>query len=84
MGIDGLEEAQCDPYVNSEDVEVPHEVAVQQRSGNGSSSKDEYLSWVRVFSCKTERCGVLVMYFVDVLIQRTGMQSLVSCEADEI
>ena len=43
MGINSLEETEGDPSVNSDNVQVPHKVAVQQRPCNSPGAKDKYL-----------------------------------------
>lgn len=68
MGIDGLEETECNPGINSNNVEIPHKVAVQQRAGNSSGTEDKNLSRMCVFCCKPERRRVLVVNLMDVLV----------------
>ena len=77
--IDGLEETEGDPDVHGEDVQVTAECAVEEGTRECASSEDEDLSGMRVLSSKTEGGGVLVVNLVDVLVQRTPVQSLVSC-----
>ena len=79
MCVDGLEKTKGDPNVDSEDVQVAAEHAVEDGAKDSSSSKDEYLCWMRILSSQPEGSGVLVMDFVNMLVQRTPMQSLVSC-----
>ena len=75
-----MEETECDPDVDGEDVEIAAECAVQEGTGERSSAEDEDFSGVGVFSSKTEGSRVLVVDLVDVLVQRTPVKSLVSCD----
>jgi hypothetical protein len=75
--IDGLEEAEQNPDVHGENVEVSREITVQQRARDGACSKDHDLGGVGVFSGKAEGCRVLVMDLVDVLVQNSGVEHLV-------
>lgn len=77
MCVNGLEEAEGDPHVDGEDVEVTEEIAVQQGSSNRARSENEDFSGVSVLSGETEGCRVLVVDLVDVLVKRSPMQSLV-------
>lgn len=76
MSVNSLEQPQNNPKIDSDDVEVFCESAVQDRAGNGTSSKNKHFSGVGVLGGKTEGCGVLVVDFVDVLVQNAGMERL--------
>ena len=69
MRIDGLEEAERDPDVDGEDVQVVREVAVQDRPEDRARAQDEDLRRMRVLGAQTERRGVLVVHLVDVLVE---------------
>ena len=77
MGVDSLEEAEDDPYVDSYDVQVLREEHVQKRAKDRARTKDEDLSRMGVFCCKAERRRVPVVDFVNVLVQNTCMERLV-------
>jgi hypothetical protein len=77
--IDGLEEAKGDPDIDGEYVEVLREEAVNQRTENGSSPQNEDFRRVSVFSCQSERCRVLVVNLMNVLIEWPSVKRLVSC-----
>ena len=77
MGINSLEETENNPEVDSDDVQAASEEAVDQGAEDGSSTQDEHLSRMRVLGSQTERSGVLVVNLVDVLVENTGVESLV-------
>ena len=68
MSVDSLEETQGDPKVDIADVQIPHEVAVQQRAQDSSSAEDKHFSRVSIFCSEPERCRVFMVDLVDVLI----------------
>lgn len=78
MGVDGLEEPQCDPSVNRDDMQVTREEAVDQRTEDSSSPQNEDLSWVCVFSSQAEWRRVLMVDFVDVFIKHASVKCLMS------
>ena len=49
MGIDGLEQPQYDPNVDGDDVQIRGKKAVDERTKNRTSPKDEHFSGVSVF-----------------------------------
>ncbi len=83
--IDSLEQAEGDPYVHGDDVEVLCKVAVDEWADEGARSKDEHLGGMRVFCGEPEGRGVLVVDFVNVLVERAdveravGLAKRVSC-----
>jgi hypothetical protein len=77
--VDGLEEAQGDPDVDGEDVEITREVAIEERASNGACAQDEHLGGMRVLRSETEGCRVLVVNLMDMLVQGTVMKGLVGC-----
>lgn len=79
MSIDSLEETKRDPNVDSENVQVTSVPAVQDRSSNSTSAKNEDFSRVGIFSSKTERCRILVMNLVNMLVQRASVERLMGC-----
>ncbi len=84
MGVDGLEEAEGDPDVDGEDVEVLGDVAVEEGTADGARAEDEDLERVGVLCCETEGGGVLVVDLVDVLVERTEMEGLVGEVVEEV
>lgn len=56
VSIDGLEEAEHDPEVDGDDVQVRGEVAVQEGAEDGACAQDEDFSGVCVLGRKTEWC----------------------------
>lgn len=74
MSVDGLEQPENDPDVDGDDVEVGSEETVEERSTDGTGSEDKNLERMGVFSSETERCTVLVVHLVDVLVERTVVE----------
>lgn len=79
MRVDSLEEAERDPDVDGEDVQVAREEAVEQGSRDGAGAKDHDLCRVRILSGQTERRRVLVMDFVNVLVEHRRVEELMGC-----
>ena len=77
MRIDGLEQAERDPDVHGEDMQVASEEAVEEGSTDGTHSQDEDFERVCVLSRKTEGRRVLVVNLVNVLVQRSIVKCLV-------
>jgi len=82
VSIDSLEEPQHDPDVDSDNVQVRGEEAVGKRAKNRTSAEDKDFSGVSVFSRQAEWCGVLVVNLVNVLVQYTGVESLMRYKRD--
>jgi len=47
----------------------------EKRASNGSDAQDEGLRGVSILTSHAERCGVLVVHLVDVLVDRRVMES---------
>lgn len=77
MSIDSLEETKRNPNVDRKNVQVTSIPAVQDGSSNGTSTKNEDFGRVGIFSSKTERCRILVMNLVNMLVQCAGVKCLV-------
>ena len=58
-------------------MEITSKGGVEDRASNGTGSKNQDFSGMGIFSCKTKRCRVLVMNFVDILVEETSMERLV-------
>lgn len=72
------EEAEDDPDVHGEDVEVAlAQDAPENRASDGAGAEDEDLERVRVLCREAERGGKLVVELVDALVQRAGVESSV-------
>lgn len=72
--IDGLEEAQDDPDVHGQDVEVPGECAPEDRAADSSEPEDHDFDRGGVFSSHSEGSRVLVMDFVDAFVERRPVE----------
>jgi hypothetical protein len=77
VSIDGLEETESDPEEDGENVEIPGEVAIQERASDGTSAENHDFSGMSVFCGETEGSRVFVVNFVNVFIQRSTVQCLV-------
>ena len=75
--INGLEQAQNNPAVHGQDVEILENAAVDDWSAYGTESEQHNLNWRCVFGSKTERGGILVVNLVDHLVQWTPVKSAV-------
>ncbi|KAI3476992.1 hypothetical protein L1887_61422 [Cichorium endivia] len=75
--VDRLEEAQHDPDVHGEDVQVLGEGAQHERSADGAHAENQHLERMRILGRQTEGRRVLVVLLVDVLVQRAPMQRAV-------
>ena len=60
-------------------MKVLRELAVQQRAQDRASAEDEHLRRVRVLRGQSEGGRVLVVNFVNVLVQDARVECLVSC-----
>lgn len=76
--VDSLEQTERDPNVNSEDVEVAGEVAIEDGTSNRTGAKDEHLSRVGILCSKTERSRILVVDLVNISVHWSPMKRLVS------
>jgi len=77
VGVDSLKQSQDNPNINREDMEIASEGGVEDRATNGTGSKDQDFSGMGIYRCKTKRRRVLVMNFVDILVEETSMKCLV-------
>ena len=75
--VDGLEQAESDPYVYRQDVQVASDGAPEDGRTDGWDSEKHDFDRRSVLSGETEWCGVLVVNFVDVLIEGTPMEGTV-------
>lgn len=79
MGVNGLEKTKDDPAVDSHNVKIATESAVEDGTSKGTGSEDEDFSGMSVLSSETEWRRVLVVNLVDVLVQGTPVKRTVSC-----
>ena len=77
MRINGLEETECDPEVDRDDMKVSGEVTVEKRSTDRPRAKDEDLCGMSVLCGQAEWRGVFVVDLMDMLVQRAIVQCLV-------
>lgn len=76
MGVHSLVQAEANPDVHGEDVQVLGHVAVEKRTADRAHAEDEDLKWVGKLCCEAEWCAVAVVQLVDVAVQRAVVQSL--------
>jgi hypothetical protein len=75
--VNGLEQAQRDPNIDSENMEVASKVTIEHGSSDRPSAKDEHLSGVGVLCSKTERRRILVVELVNVFVHHSPVKRLV-------
>lgn len=80
VGVDGLEEAENNPDIHRQNVEISRIPAVQQRSRQGPCTQNEGLHRVGILSRKTEWCSILMVQFMNMLVENTGVEHLVGCK----
>lgn len=78
MSVDCLPETKSDPNVDGEDVKVIPEYSVQEWSRDRSLREDQNFKRMGIFGGDTNRSRELVVELVNVLVQRTIVQSPVS------
>jgi hypothetical protein len=75
--VNNLEQAKNDPGVHGNEVKVLGNNAPQYWGSHGTESKGHNLNRRSIFRSKTEGCRVLVVDFVDILVQRPPVESAV-------
>ena len=75
VGVNSLEEAQHDPDVHGEDVQISREGTPKNRATDRTEAQNHDLDRRSILRCQTERSRVLVVNLVNGLVQRTPMQS---------
>jgi hypothetical protein len=87
MRINGLEKSEQDPDVHGQDVQVLGDSAPDDRCADCAQSKHHDFDWRGVFCGKTKWSRVLVVDFVDVLVQWTpvhcAMRPVVPCVLED-
>ena len=77
MRIDGLKQAQRNPDIHGQNVEVPGDGAPEDgRADRGYAEKHDF-DRRGVLGGEAEWCGVLVVDFVDVLVEGTPVEGSV-------
>lgn len=69
VGVDGLEKASDNPHVHGQDVEILGNGTVENGGANSAKTKDKDLNGRRILGGKAERSRVVVVNFVDILVQ---------------
>lgn len=77
VSVHGLPQTEDDPGVHRHNVEAASEVAVEERSTNGTHTEDQDFQRMRVLGGETERSGVFVMELVNPAVERSVVKGLV-------
>jgi len=56
VGVNSLEKAKCDPYVNRDDMHIARKEAIYQGTEDGSSTKNEDFSGMSVLCSQAKGC----------------------------
>lgn len=75
--VNSLEQTANDPDVHGQNVQVLGDGTPQDWRANGSQAQNHDFDRRSVFSCETEWCRVLVVDFVDVLVEGSPMHCAV-------
>ena len=68
MRVDGLEEAQHDPAVHGQDVQIFRDAAPDDRRADCAGTEQHYFDRRGILGCEPERGRVLVVDLVDGLV----------------
>lgn len=74
MRIDSLEKSKRDPNVDSKDMEILPEHAIQERSRNRSLRQDQHLQGVRILRSESNWRAKGVVFLVNVLVKRSPVE----------
>lgn len=77
MRIDRLEETADDPQVHGDNMQVLGERAEDDRDTDGAEGKDHGFEWRSIFSSQAERRTVLMVEFVNHLVQARRVEGSV-------
>lgn len=77
MRIDRLEQAQHDPRIHGQDVQIMSDRAPEDWTDNGAEPEQEDFNWTCVFCGKPKGSGVLMVNLVDHFVQSRCVQGAV-------
>lgn len=77
VSIDGLEQTQHNPNVHGENVQVTSKSAPEDRATDCTETQNHNFDWRRVFSSQAKGSRVLVVDFVNGLVEGTPVESAV-------
>ena len=80
MRIDCLEQPQHDPNVHGQNVQFTGDRAPENRTADGAEAKKQDFDWACILGGQAEGCLVLVMDFVDHLVESWGVEGTVRPE----
>lgn len=72
--INGLEQAQHNPNVHGEDVQVSGHGTPKNRTANSTKSKNHNLDRRCIFGCHAKWCRVLMVNLMDCFVKRTPVE----------
>ena len=77
VGIDSLEQAQYNPDIHSENMQVTGESTPEDRGADGPEAENHHFNRRSIFGGQTKWCGILMVNFVNSLVEWTPMKSSV-------
>ena len=77
VGIDSLEQAQHNPNIHSEDMQVTGESTPEDWAADGPEAQNHHFNGGSIFGGQTKWCGILMVDFVNSLVEWTPMKSSV-------
>lgn len=75
VGIDSLEQAQDNPGVHGENMQVTSDSTPEDRAADGPEAENHHFNRGSIFSSQTKRCGILMVDFVNGFVEWTPMKS---------
>lgn len=78
MRVYGLEESEDDPSVHCDEMQILGDGTIQNWRADSTHSQNHDFEWMRVLSRETKWCRVFVVQFVNVLVERTVVQTAMS------
>ena len=77
VGIDSLEQAQHNPDIHSENMQVTNQSTPEDRGADGPEAENHHFNRRSIFGGQTKWCGILMVNFVNSLVEWTPMKSSV-------
>lgn len=77
VGVDGLEQAENDPQIHGQNVQISGDGTPEDGAANCAQTETHDLNGRSIFSGQTEGGRILVVNFMDSLVQRSPVKSSV-------
>lgn len=77
VGIDSLEQAQDNPGVHGENMQVTGDSTPEDRAADGPKAENHHFNRGSIFGSQTKGCGILMVDFVNGFVEWTPMKSSV-------